>query len=156
MAAISPRLLCCEVSRPAGRDVDLLSPSSFNVKPRCFQATAKMKGLTSLSQYFGKGSVYHKCFTYTWRKLAAAWWCCVCVCVGFGSSVMWRQNPDVLTRVHMHTYTFPHTLFSSINHGIFGSFGGGSEKPFPPQTTPPTRAHPTLRLLVHSSLLFQD
>lgn len=64
-----------------------------------------------------------------WRKRTAAAWC-FAACVGYGSSAMWRQNSDALTHVHMHTYTLPHTLFSSINHGIFGSFRGGSEKPF--------------------------
>lgn len=63
-----------------------------------------------------------------WKRTAAAW--CFAACVGYGSSAMWRQNSDALTHVHMHTYTLPHTLFSSINHGIFGSFRGGSEKPF--------------------------
>lgn len=64
-----------------------------------------------------------------WRKRTAAAWC-FAACVGYGSSAMWRQNSDALTHVHMHTYTLPRTLFSSINHGIFGSFRGGSEKPF--------------------------
>lgn len=94
--------------------------------------------------------MHHKYLTYIWGKLTAAAWWCHAVCVMWIIRDVATELRRADTCIHMHTYTLPHTLFGSgINHSIFGSFRGGSEKPFQLQKD-------FFPLTVYSSLLLRD
>lgn len=98
--------------------------------------------------------MHHKYFTYVHMGE-----CSLLLCGGVLRHVCGTWNiRDMATRLrhmytyaHLHTCTLPHALFGSmINHGIFGSFREGSEKPCQLQKDF------SILLIVNSSLLLQE